>query len=265
MTDVGLSIIEGVANGGAAYRDPAKRNIGLLGQFIRGVALTPIKVTSMEEFNNAFGGQSSSFYGPGIVRSIFKEAGNASVTLFLARVVGTGAAVATAIGTINNQDESTTDDEAISITMTATAAYRGQEDPGAWANGIKVTIYPFGSQVRGQYTLRIAYKDKVETYNYATLSEIQVAVNKTSKYITVELSGEDVAHTITQESTITLAGGVEGTVTESDFYPSEVSNVKRGLDCFEGADVQIVAITEYHSLTMARVFNTWLYQLTVGR
>lgn len=261
MTDVGLSIIEGVANGGAAYRDPAKRNIGLLGQFIRGVALTPIKVTSMEEFNNAFGGQSSSFYGPGIVRSIFKEAGEASVTLFLARVVGTGAVTATATGTITHHDESPTDDEAIDITMTATAAYRGKEDTGAWANGTKVTIYPFGSQVRGQYTLRIAYKDKVETYNYATLSEIQVAVNRTSKYVTVEFSGEDVAHTITEEVTITLAGGVEGTVTEQDFYPSDVSNVKRGLDCFEGADVQIVAVTEYHSLTMARKFNSWLEKM----
>ena len=81
MTDVGLSIVEGVANGASAQKDPSKRNIGLLGQFIRGASFTPTKITSMEDFNVIFGGQSASFFGPGIVKSIFDEAGNAPVTM----------------------------------------------------------------------------------------------------------------------------------------------------------------------------------------
>lgn len=259
MADVGLSILEGVANGGAAYRDPSKRNIGLLGQFIRGVALTPTKVTSMEDFNNAFGGQSSSFYGPGMVRSIFKEAGEAPVTLWLARVVGTGAVAASGVGVIAHSEESETDDQNFDITMRLTAGYRGKADVGAWANGIKVSISAFGSQVRGMYTLKIVYGDKVETYNYATLAEIQVAVNKTSKYVIVEFSGEDSSHLVVN-TTVTLTGGVEGVVTENDFYPS-TTNTPRGLDCFEGADVQIVAVTEYHCLTMATQFNNWLNKM----
>ena len=102
MTDVGLSIVEGVANGASAQKDPSKRNIGLLGQFIRGASFTPIKITSMEDFNVIFGGQSASFFGPGIVKSIFDEAGNAPVTMYLARVVGSGSVVANGVGTLTD-------------------------------------------------------------------------------------------------------------------------------------------------------------------
>ena len=51
--------------------------MGLLGGFYSGAAFTPTKVTSMEDVNTIFGGLSSSFYGPAIVKSIFDEAGEA--------------------------------------------------------------------------------------------------------------------------------------------------------------------------------------------
>lgn len=246
MNNVGLSITEGVANGASALKSPSKRNIGLLGQFSRGVALTPTKITSLEEFNVIFGGQNSSFYGPGMVRSIFKEAGDAPVTLYLSRVVGTGAVVATATGTLTG---------ATDITVKITAGYRGNEDAGTWANGISVTLSAFGEQVRGMYTLTIVKGTSKETYNYATLSQIQVAVNKTSKYILIEFSGEDSAHNA-QLSTFTLAGGVDGTVEEKDFYADSAN--KTGLSSFEGQDVQIIAVTEFHTMTMAKKLNEFL-------
>lgn len=247
MTNVGLSITEGVANGASAQKSPSKRNIGLLGQFLRGAALTPTKITSLEDFNVIFGGQSSSFYGPGMVRSIFKEAGDTPVTLYISRVVGTGAAAAHATGTFSVTSST--------IMVNITAGYRGNEDPGAWANGIKVTLSAFAKQVRGMYTLTITHGANKETYNGATLAQIQVAVNRTSKYIIIEFSGEDSAHEITGR-TFTLAGGVDGTVVEADFYPN--SETGAGLSSFEGQDVQIIAVTEFHSLTMAKKLREFL-------
>lgn len=197
MTDVGLSIVEGVANGASAQKDPSKRNIGLLGQFIRGAAFTPTKITSMEDFNVIFGGQSASFFGPGIVKSIFDEAGNAPVTMYLARVVGSEAVVANGVATLTNE-----------ATMNVSAGYKGVDDPGAWANGIKVSLYSFGSRTRGMFTLIVKYGDKQEQYNYATLAEIQTAVNKVSKYVTIEFSKE-----IDKQSFTSLTGSV--TVTTS--------------------------------------------------
>lgn len=321
MNNVGLTIVEGVANGASAYKDPSKRNIGLLGQFIRGASLKPQLVQSMEAFNNIFGGQSASFYGPAIVKSIFDEADEAKVTLYIARVTGTGAAVATASAVALSDSK----------TMTVKAGYKGNDDPGAWANGITATLYSYGSLVRDMFTLIVKYDGKqVEQYNYGTLAEIQTAVNRISGYITISFTGEitklnltAVTGTITcttssnavtgtgtdftdltvgqvlytndttprvigtiaaiadgthltlvnnaqaavtgaackvrTDSTYigTLANGADGTVTENDFYPVEGTNPK-GLACFDGYDIQILVVTEFHTLTMATALNTYL-------
>lgn len=320
MADVGLSIVEGVANGASAQKDPSKRNIGLLGQFIRGAAFTPVKITTREDFNTIFGGQSASFFGPGIVKSIFDEAeaGNAPVTMYLARVVGSGSVAANGVGNLTN-----------GATMNVNAGYKGVNDPGTWANGIEVSLYSFSSRTRGMFTLIVKYGDKQEQYDYATLAEIQTAVNKVSKYVTIEFSAEidklsfknltgtvtantstnsvtgvtthfktdlkvgDVLYTsnkqvigtvaaITSDTALTLvsrslasvqatitkrddkvwsttlAGGVDGNVTEDDFAPVESTTNPKGLACFNGYDVQIIACTEYHSLSMAKVLNEYL-------
>lgn len=320
MADVGLTIIEGVAAGASAYKEPSKRNIGLLGQFIRGASFSPVKITNMEDFNTIFGGQSSSFFGPAIVKSIFDEAGNAPVTLYLARVVGSGSVVANNVATLSGD-----------ATMTVRAGYKGKDDPGTWANGVIVNLYSYSSRVKGMFTLIVQYKDKQEQYNYGTLSEIQTAVNKVSKYITIEFSREilqlaftplagtatastssnkitgtgtkfkseltvgsflyegsdkfpigtvaaissDTELTLTSNAfhavtsgamakrddkvyTTTLQGGIDGDVSESDFYPFESTTDPKGLACFDGYDVQILACTEFHSLSMARVLNEYL-------
>lgn len=317
--NVGLTISEGVANGASAAKAPSKRNIGLLGQFSRGVSFKPQKITSMEDFNKVFGGQNSSFYGPGVVRSIFKEADEAPVTLYIARVTGSGSVVASGVATLVSP-----------ITMTVKAGYKGSDDPGSWANGVKVTLYSFSSRVRGMFTLLVDYKGTTEQYNYATLTEIQNAVNTVSKYITIAFSGEiaekvtyttltgtltsstsskiitgtdfttdltvgsvlfdadnhlvgtvasvdsDTQATLTSRALIalsaaqgakkrndsvyevTLANGSDGSVTEEDFYPVEDALAPTGLACFNGVDVQIIAVTEYHSLTMAKQLNSFV-------
>ena len=319
MADVGLTIVEGVANGATAYKEPSKRNIGLLGQFVRGGAFSPVKITNLEEFNNVFGGQSASFFGPGIVKSIFDEAGNAPVTMYLARVVGSDSVVASGTGSLSGD-----------ATMTVKAGYKGKEDPGVWANGIEVSLYSYSSRVKGMFTLVVTYGGKQETYSYGTLSEIQTAVNKVSKYIVIEFSKEieqltykNITGTVTATTssnevtgegttfktdlavgnvlydsnkkiigtvasitsdtklvltskamnavtsatvskrddkvyTASLSGGVDGEVQESDFYPIESTTDPKGLSCFDGYDVQIIACTEFHSLSMAKVLNEYL-------
>lgn len=319
MADVGLTIVEGVAAGASAFREPSKRNIGLLGQFVRGAGFFPVKINSMEDFNIIFGGQSASFFGPAIVKSIFDESGNAPVTLYIARVIGSESAVANGSATL--------EDSAI---MNVRAGYKGKDDTGDWANGVTVSLYSYGSRIRDMFTLIVQYGDKQEQYSYGTLSEIQVAVNKTSKYITIEFTKEiaklvlkDITGTVTattstnkitgtstkfttelsvgnvlydssnkligtvalissdMELTLTgkalvaveaaavkkrddkvytakLSGGKDGTVAESDFYPVESTTDPKGLACFDGYDVQILACTEFHSLSMAKVLNEYL-------
>ena len=318
MSNVGLTIVEGVASGATSYREPAKRNIGLLGQFVRGAGFSPTMITSMEDFNNIFGGQSASFFGPGIVKSIFDEAGNAPVTLYVARVINDSSIVAT--GTVNLSD---------GATMSIKAGYKGKDDAGAWANSVSVSLYSFGSRVRGMFTLVVKYKDKQEQFNYATLAEIQNAVNKTSKYITIDFSKEieklvlktltgtvritdssnsvvgtgtkfltelsvgdtlysnegslvgiiasissDTSATLVGKGmaavtgafkkrddviyTTSLSGGADGNIVESDFYPVNSTSNPKGLACFGGFDVQLLACTEFHSLSMAKVLNEYL-------
>lgn len=319
MADVGLTIIEGVTNGASAFKEPSKRNIGLLGQFVRGAGFSPVKINNMEDFNTIFGGQSASFFGPAIVKSIFDEAGNAPVTMYLARVVGADSVVANGVGSLSDD-----------ATMNVTAGYKGKDDPGEWANGIKVSLYSYGSRIKGAFTLIVQYGDNQEQYNYSTLSEIQNAVNKVSKYITIEFSKEieklvfkSVTGTITASTSsnevkgastkftselavgnvlfdkdkkligtiaaiqsetsliltsralvsvnsgsvskrddkvyeATLEGGVDGEVSESDFYPIESTTEPKGLACFDGYDIQIMACTEFHSLSMAKVLNEYL-------
>lgn len=323
MADVGLSLSEGVANGASPFKEPSKRNIGLLGQFVRGAAFSPTKISSMEDFNVIFGGQSSSFFGPGVVKSIFDEAGNAPVTMYLARVVSGSSVVAS--GTKVLED---------SASMEVSAGYKGKDDPGIWGNDIKVALYSYSSRVKDMFTLVVTYKDKQEQYNYGTLSEIQTAVNKVSKYITIEFTKEieklvfseltgtittttssnevtgtgtkfttdvvvgtvlyDSTHknlvgtvaSITSDTKLTLvsraitaianekaskrddkayevslSGGEDGEVLESDFYPVESSSDPRGLSCFDGYDVQILACTEFHSLTMAKQLNEYVKRI----
>lgn len=321
MADVGLTIVEGVASGASALRGASKRNIGLLGQFVRGAAFTPIRISSMEEFNILFGGQSASFFGPRVVKSIFDEAQNAPVTLFIARAVGQDSAVAEGVANLSGD-----------ATMTASAGYKGNDDPGEWANSVKVTLYSYGSYTKDLFTLIVSYGDAQEVYSYATLAEIQSAVNKVSKYITIEFSKEieklvfvEVTGTVTTSTssnqvngtgtqfntlkvgdvlytsdkkplgtianiesatsltlvskamatlngvaikkrddktyTLTLSGGADGEVVENDFYPVESVTEPKGLACFDGCDVQIIACTEFHSLSMAKVLNQYLNKL----
>ena len=320
MNDVGLSVVEGVANGQSAFREPSKRNIGLLMQSTRGVPNTATKITSVEDFNVIFGGQNPNFFGPAIVKSIFDEAGDIPVTLYLCRVAGTGAVVAKHEATIS------------AVAVTIRAARKGTVDPGVWGNTLTAAFSNYGLKSKGNFALEVFKSGAlVETFYGETVALLQAKVNKASNYITAEFAAEipkmnygvhagtvsttgagltllgvgtsflttvvpgtviydgagtnavigtvlsiqDDTHltfkspaTIVTEKTwatnsqstysLPLTGGANGTVVEADFYPVESMTNPTGLACFTGKDIQIIACTEFHSLTMAKVLDTYL-------
>lgn len=318
MNNVGLSVVEGVANGGTTFKDPSKRNIGLLGQFGRGIPFQPARIKSMEEFNTIFGGQNPLYYGPRIVKAIFDEAGNIPVTLYCARAIGTDCVTATASGVYEEGK-----------TMTVKAGYKGIDDPGVWGNSLKVTLYSYGYKATDAFVLKVSYKGtQVEEFSGNTLAEVQGKVERVSRYITVNFSAEATKGTLvaltgtvtslttskeltgvlttflteltvgtpvyTSDATpvyigtvasivsdlkailvgnafvavsaaslkkrddkafeVTPINGSEGTTTEADFYPME-GVTPTGLACFKGYDVQLLATTEFHTLTMAKRMN----------
>lgn len=315
MADVGTSVKEGVANGGSPFQDPAKRNIGLLGMFTRGALLTPIRVVNMEEFNETFGGQNSNYYGPAVVKNLFDEAGEAPATLYIARVAASDAKAAK--GTINSTGENKP-----AFELNATAAYRGVEDPGSWANNkVKVTVYPYSVSVEGNYVVTVEYDGTVETYTAPTLAEIQKQILQVSKFAVIDVVSEPTgnaryglkaigtftadqgATTLTGSATPTgVAAGdtlyseayekigvvksiegnnialegfalvaVTGQVSKLDTTaPSatlsagsnggEVTEEYFGnqFSCFDGVDVQIIAHTEFHSLSVEKKLNAYL-------
>lgn len=174
---VGSHTEEGVASGTSSVGTVSKRNIGILGSFIRGVPGTPIKVNSLEDFNRIFGGQSASFYGPAFVKSIFDEADDAEVILYLLRIndAGTVASGTIQIPTLTGSG----------ITATIKAAYEGTDDPGSWGNNITVKFYSKGARASNAFRLEVNYGDTQESYDYATLAEIQQAVNDYSSLISI--------------------------------------------------------------------------------
>jgi hypothetical protein len=148
MNDVGLSILEGVSVGNTRYKDPSKRNIGLLMQSVRGVPYTPTKVSSLEDFNIILGGQNSAFLGPAIVKNLFDEAGGATVNLYLARALGSDSVTASKAGTLG------------AVAVTAKAGYKGSDDPGKWGNDITMELYSYGFKSKDSFFLRILLAGK---------------------------------------------------------------------------------------------------------
>lgn len=57
---------------------------------------------------------------------------------------------------------------------------------------------------------------------------------------------------------VTLTGGVTGDITESDFAPVASIESPKGLACFDGYDVQMLACTEFHSLSMAKILDAYV-------
>jgi hypothetical protein len=150
--------------------------------------------------------------------------------------------------------------------MTLYAAQEGVDDPGDWANDVlKVRIYPAG-QATGlpdQILLEVIYKNRrVESWSGTQWTDIINQINQRSLYLrgTPAMGGN--AITIYDILEFTLTGGTYVAPVEADFYPVPDDSNPLGLAIFDNVDVQIVAVTEHFSLTMAQEGYTWAVNIS---
>jgi hypothetical protein len=149
--------------------------------------------------------------------------------------------------------------------MTIYAAQEGVDDPGEWANDdLKVRLYPAG-QATGlpdQILLEVIYKNRrVESWSGTKYTDIINLINQRSLYVrgVPAVAANDVI--IYDILEFTLSGGTYTAPVEADFYPVPDDTNPLGLAIFDNADVQIVAVTEHFSLTMAQEGQTWAVNL----
>ncbi len=94
---------------------------------LRGPAHTPVGVQGFAEFARAFGGLDATTLGAAVVESFFSNGGAEAVCV---RVTQTGAVAA----------RQTLNDRAGAPTLRIEAGWRGQPNPGGWADGLEITV-----------------------------------------------------------------------------------------------------------------------------
>lgn len=309
--NIGLEIVEGIASGLAPFRDPSKRNIGLLMERERGVPNVIRDIKSLEDDKKYFGAVNATSFGGYFVKSMFDNAKDSPIKYLGVRLVGVGSLAATSTGTLQ------------SIAVTTSAAFRGQSDPGSWGNNLKIRLYTYDSKARNNFLIEIFFKGQlVESFAEVSCALLQLSVNRRSSFVSINIASEiskqtlaAVTGTVTTSITSQVVTGVGTTFTtlslnnllfgsdgtligrvksiesatsltlsgyaavaltaaainsrvdamaeliftggiyvapaEADFYPVSDAVAPKGLAIFDGSDVQILAVTENHSLSMA--------------
>ncbi len=170
MTNVGLDVRHGISAGAISFKDPSKRNLGLLMLRERGVPGKVYRITSKDDDARYFGGETVTSYGYWVMKSLFENAEPASPIVYGSRVVGADAVAATANITFG------------SSAIVGTAAQLGFADPGLWGNKISTKFYTFDQVTLGKYTLQVLYDNIVkETFEAETMALVINAANTTSK------------------------------------------------------------------------------------
>ena len=147
-TNIGLNVIEVDGSAPAAIQGAAV-SVGAFNIVTRrGVPNRPARVTSFADFGERFGGFDAGSEGAYLVKGFFDNGGQRA---YVNRVVGTGAnAPVASNATIRRGDANSAQ------LLRLEAGYRGQADPGRWADGVTATLSPsFASGVR-QGTTSIA-------------------------------------------------------------------------------------------------------------
>lgn len=96
MLPVGISITEGIAQGTTPQVDVDKYNVGLIGEFERGVLNVATRTTTLQDNRKINGGLFGTAKSPYVVRNLFKNAGRFGAIVYTVRVAGTGTTAATA-------------------------------------------------------------------------------------------------------------------------------------------------------------------------
>lgn len=126
-TNIGINLIE---TDGRAARTISAAPVSVaafLVRSLRGVPNVPVTVRGFSDFTVNFGGYSENLFGAFAVRGFFDNGGTEAK---IVRLVGSGALAAT-------RDFN---DRAGNPTLRISAGVRGRPDPGAWGNGLRITM-----------------------------------------------------------------------------------------------------------------------------
>jgi phage tail sheath protein FI len=140
-TNIGLNVIEVDGSAPAAIQGAAV-SVGAFNILTkRGVPNRPVRITSFADFSDRFGGFDSASFGAYLVKGFFDNGGQRA---YVNRVAGAGNNAPTAANaTIRRGDANSAQ------LLRLEGGYRGQTDPGRWADGLRVTLKPsFDSGVR---------------------------------------------------------------------------------------------------------------------
>ena len=141
-TNIGLNVIEVDGTAAAPIQGTAV-SVGAFNVLTkRGVPNQPARVTSFTEFVDRFGSFDPGGFGAYLVRGFFDNGGQRA---YVNRVAGTGAnAPTTANATIAQSSAANAP-----ALLALEGGFRGQTDPGTWANGMAVSFTPsFSSGTR---------------------------------------------------------------------------------------------------------------------
>lgn len=98
-TNVGLQITEGISAGITSFKEPSKRNIGLLMERERGVPGKVFEVQTLDDDKKYFGDPVATTFGGWVMKALAKNADPAPFRIFATRIVGSTSVAAT--GTAN--------------------------------------------------------------------------------------------------------------------------------------------------------------------
>ncbi|GGS77906.1 tail protein [Planobispora rosea] len=135
--DIGLNVVEVDGSASPAITGAATSVAAFNVATQRGPVNRPVRVTSFAQFAEVFGGADSDTLGAFLVRGFFDNGGRRA---WVNRVSGANPAAAACQFAAGQRQ-----------TLKLEAGYRGQRDPGAWANRIAVGIAPsFSTRLKGQ-------------------------------------------------------------------------------------------------------------------
>ncbi len=141
-TNIGLNVIEVDGSAPAAIQGAAV-SVGAFNIVTRrGVPNRPVRITSFTDFVDRFGGFDTASFGAYLVKGFFDNGGQRA---YVSRVAGAGAAAPTTASAAFRRSDAAN----AAAVLQLEGGFRGQPDPGRWAEDVRVTLTPsFATQVR---------------------------------------------------------------------------------------------------------------------
>lgn len=202
----GVSISTAVRTGPVNTGTAPASTFFLIGETERGIDNAPILVTSLAEYETAFGGYEAGKHTYQQVRTFFEEGG---VKAYISRATASDSEAVKASKALLAEGD------AAGITLTAVGV-------GAWGNNLNVLV----TNATTTYTITIYYGGTTSPYQlftgtYATLNAGIEAINSSTvlaNYCTAALtSTANGAHQLAAFSVGAFTSGDDGTITASNF------------------------------------------------